>query len=59
MEKKAAKCMVCGKAVDGTESVCRPCQESIRSEAVGKQKKIIKNAEKEIKKTGGKTPSKP
>ena len=57
MEDKAAKCMVCGKPVDGGGSVCQACQESIRSEAVGKQKKIVKNADKAIKKTGGKSPS--
>jgi len=46
------RCMVCGKLHDGGQSICPPCNESIRGEAVGKQKKAVKEARKEIKRHG-------
>lgn len=48
--------MVCGKAMEEVTSICKPCNESIRGEAVGKRKKVAKEAAKEIKRHGQKPP---
>ena len=52
MESGKKRCMVCGKPHDGGQSICRPCNESIRGEASGKQKKMIKQARKESTRNG-------
>ncbi len=58
MPEKTDKCMVCGKAVGGGQSICQPCQESIRGEAAGKRRKVNTTAEKAMKKHGQKPPDK-
>jgi len=52
MTKPVSRCMLCGKPSDTASTICSSCQESVRGEAVGKQKKIVKQAEKEIKQHG-------
>ncbi len=38
-------CRVCGRPMEeGQGNICEVCQESIRAEALGKQKRIVKNA---------------
>lgn len=40
-------CQVCGRLMEqGQGNICEVCQESIRAEALGKQKRIVKNAPK-------------
>jgi len=40
-------CRVCGRPMEeGQGNICEVCQESIRAEALGKQRKIVKNAPK-------------
>ena len=46
------RCMVCGKETEMSKTICPSCNESIKGEAVGKQKKIVKNAEKQMKRHG-------
>ena len=58
MPEKENRCMVCGKPVATTQSICQQCQESIRGEAVGKRKKVGTAAEKAMKKHGQKPPPK-
>ena len=58
MPEKKNRCMVCGKAVETSQSICQQCQESIRGEAAGKRKKVGNAAEKEMKKHGQKPPRK-
>ncbi len=58
MSEKKNRCMVCGKAVETSQSICQQCQESIRGEAAGKRKKVGAAAEKEMKKHGQKPPKK-
>ncbi len=58
MPEKTNRCMVCGKAVGASQSICQQCQESIRGEAAGKRKKVGANAEKAMKKHGQKPPGK-
>ncbi len=58
MPEKTDRCMVCGKALETSQSICQQCQESIRGEAAGKRKKVGANAEKAMKKHGQKPPKK-
>ncbi len=52
-------CRVCGRPMEeGQGNICEVCQESIRAEALGKQKRIVKNAPKgagkpRVRGTGG------
>jgi hypothetical protein len=40
-------CRVCGRPMEeGRGNICEVCQESIRAEALGKHKRIVKNAPK-------------
>lgn len=40
-------CRVCGRPMEeGQGNICEVCQESIRAEALGKQRRIVKNAPK-------------
>jgi predicted nucleic acid-binding Zn ribbon protein len=40
-------CRVCGKPMEeGQGNICEVCQENIRAEALGKQRRIVKNASK-------------
>jgi hypothetical protein len=42
-------CRVCGRPMEeGQGNICEVCQESIRAEALGKQRKIVKNAPKGV-----------
>jgi hypothetical protein len=44
-------CRVCGRPMEeGQGNICEVCQESIRAEALGKQRKIVKNAPQGAKK---------
>ncbi len=52
MQPKQKRCMICGKVLEGSQSICTPCNESIQGEAAGKRKKLAKNAEKEIRRHG-------
>ena len=47
--------MICGKAMDDITSICKACNETVRGEAVGKRRKVAKDAEKEIKRHGQKS----
>jgi hypothetical protein len=38
----ARYCRVCGRRTEGDDDFCEGCKESIRAEALGKQKKIAK-----------------
>ena len=58
MSEKKDRCMVCGKTIEISASICQPCQESIRGEAVGKRKKVGAAADKAMKKHGEKPPNK-
>lgn len=58
MPEKKNRCMVCGKTMETSGSICQKCQESIRGEAAGKRKKAGAAAEKEMKKHGQKPPQK-
>jgi hypothetical protein len=44
--------MICGKAAPLKGSVCDPCQERIRGEALGRQSGERADAERELKKHG-------
>ena len=57
MEKKN-RCMVCGKPMDTGGTICQPCNDSIKGEAVGKRKKLVKTADKAIKGHGQEPPKK-
>jgi len=56
MAETKKRCMVCGKPMEGGSSICPPCNDSIKGEAVGKQKKLARNADTQIKKHGQKPP---
>ncbi len=58
MSEKTDKCMVCGKKMEISGSICQQCQESIRGEAVGKRKKVGAAADKAMEKHGQKPPRK-
>jgi len=47
------RCMVCGKAVMTLKgSICQPCQDRIRKEAMGEQAGISERADRELAKHG-------
>ncbi len=52
MEFKKGKCMVCGKEREISGGICDECKAMIRDEAVKGQKKMKKDAEKELRKEG-------
>ncbi len=52
MAEKKSRCMVCGKEQLMEGSICERCNAMIRQEATEGQKKIRKDAEKELKKKG-------
>jgi hypothetical protein len=52
MAQKKSRCMVCGKEKLMEGSICEKCKAMIRQEASEGQKKIKKDAEKELKKKG-------
>jgi len=44
--------MVCGKVMELRGSICDPCQERIRNEALGERDNLRVQSEKELKKQG-------
>jgi len=57
MPQAPKRCMVCGKVAEDGATICRACNDSIRGEATGQRKKLVKQAEKEIKQQGGSCPA--
>jgi len=41
---------MCGRAMEGEGDICEACQEIIRAEALGRQRKVAKEAQKELEK---------
>lgn len=56
MATSQKRCMVCGKPLEESQSICKPCEESIRGEAVGKKKRAEKTVEKEFRPSGQVSP---
>lgn len=53
MDQEKKRCMVCAKLMPSLKGgICEPCQERIRREAMGEQKGLHTQAEKELKKHG-------
>ena len=53
MNEKKKKCMICGKlVVDLKGSICEPCQDRIRREAMGKQAGTSDQANRELTRQG-------
>ncbi len=52
MAEKKSRCMVCGKERLMEGSICDNCKAMIQQEASEGQKKIKREAEKELKKEG-------
>ena len=52
MDTTKKRCMVCGKTLDLSGSICAPCQERIRHEALGERESTRAQSEKELKKHG-------
>jgi len=48
----ARYCRVCGRSIEGDDDFCEACKESIRAEALGKQRKIAKETPREGGKVG-------
>ena len=46
------RCMICGKAFEDIQSICKACEESIRGEAVGKIRKVGKAADQGLSQQG-------
>jgi hypothetical protein len=56
--EKKKKCMICGKPAQSLKgSICDPCQDRIRREALGEQAGVNERADRELAKHGI-TPSK-
>jgi hypothetical protein len=43
----ATYCRSCGRLMKGEDNICEACKENIRAEAMGRQRKIAKQAPKE------------
>ena len=53
MSEEKKKCMICGKIlVTFKGSICEPCQDRIRSEAIGEQAGINDQADRELTRHG-------
>jgi hypothetical protein len=53
MSEEKKKCMICGKLVVALKgSICEPCQDRIRREAMGEQAGISDRADRELTKHG-------
>lgn len=48
----ARYCRVCGRSIEGDDDFCEACKESIRAEALGKQRKLAKEVPTERGKSG-------
>lgn len=55
--------MICGRPTAAKTTICEPCQEKIRREALGEQADVRADAEKELRRHGvspaGRKPEKP
>lgn len=45
-------CRICGRPMKGEGDFCEACQESIRAEAMGKHRKVAKEAQKGLDRVG-------
>ncbi len=45
-------CSICAKPMEREGDICEACQESIRAEAMGRQRKVAKESKKELEKLG-------
>ena len=45
-------CQSCGKPMKGEDRICEACKENIRAEAMGRQRKIVKQTHQEVRKRG-------
>ena len=45
-------CRTCGRPMEGRSDICEACKENIRAEAMGRQRRIAKQAPKEAGKAG-------
>jgi hypothetical protein len=53
MSEEKKKCMICGKMVVAFKgSICEPCQDRIRREAMGEQAGISDRADRELTRQG-------
>jgi len=53
MSEEKKKCMICGKlVVDLKGSICEPCQDRIRREAMGEQAGMSDQANRELTRQG-------
>ena len=52
MKTEKRQCMVCGKVMELRGSICDPCQQRIRNEALGERDNLRVQSEKELKKQG-------
>ena len=52
MESLKKRCMICGKVVELRGSICDPCQERIRHEALGERESVRTSSDKELRKHG-------
>ncbi|MBW2038968.1 MAG: hypothetical protein JRI46_05130 [Deltaproteobacteria bacterium] len=41
-------CRICGRPMKKEGDICEACQESIRAEAMGRQRRVAKEAQKEL-----------
>ena len=48
----ASYCRTCGRSIEGGGDICEACKENIRAEAMGRQRKIAKQAPHEAGKPG-------
>lgn len=53
MSEEKKKCMICGKVVPGLKgSICEPCQDRVRKDAMGEQGGISDRADRELTRHG-------
>ena len=48
----STKCLMCGRPLEGRGDICEACKEGVRAEAMGKHKKIAKQAPEKTGKPG-------
>jgi hypothetical protein len=53
MSEEKRKCMICGKPMAAIKgSICEPCQDRVRREAMGEQAGIGERADRELSRHG-------
>ncbi len=53
MSEERKKCMICGKMMGFIKgSICEPCQDRIRREAMGEQAGVSQRADRELSRQG-------